>query len=97
MQLTLRDRVVAPTVRSTGETLRGAAMREASKAMTQPSPRSGLEQVARIDTLHSDSIIRFHSVRRSYPKRGMGTNIVAFVLAAIVIKISPETRGIQLS
>jgi MFS family permease len=28
---------------------------------------------------------------------GMGTNIVAFVLAAIVIKISPETKGIQLS
>jgi MFS family permease len=28
---------------------------------------------------------------------GMGTNIVAFVLAAVVIKISPETKGIQLS
>jgi MFS family permease len=28
---------------------------------------------------------------------GMGTNIIAFVLAAIVIKISPETKGIQLS
>jgi MFS family permease len=28
---------------------------------------------------------------------GMGTNIVAFVLAAIVIKVSPETKGIQLS
>jgi MFS family permease len=28
---------------------------------------------------------------------GMGTNLVAFVLAAIVIKLSPETKGIQLS
>src|SRR6201996_2079445 len=44
-------------------------MRKASKAMTQPTSRCGLEQVARIDPLNPSSIIRQHRFDGACPQR----------------------------